>query len=279
LGSYQQNDGSGKEEHSLAMSTPFLNREELIDRITKEVLNKLQNISRVSDGKNQAVPCTGNLEITPTAIASYIDHTLLKPDACLSMVEKLCDEAIQYGFYSVCVNPYWVPFCAKKLRGTGVKVCTVVGFPLGANESRVKAFEARSAIENGADEIDMVINIGALKSRNLKAVEEDLMAVKRACRQTTVIKAIIETCLLTDEEKVLVSKMVKDAGYDFVKTSTGFAGGGATAHDVALIRRTVGPKMGIKASGGIRTFEDAKLMILSGATRLGTSASVKIVSG
>ncbi|WP_369019440.1 deoxyribose-phosphate aldolase [Thermatribacter velox] len=195
------------------------------------------------------------------------------------MVEKLCDEAIQYGFYSVCVNPYWVPFCAKKLRGTGVKVCTVVGFPLGANESRVKAFEARSAIENGADEIDMVINIGALKSRNLKAVEEDLMAVKRACRQTTVIKAIIETCLLTDEEKVLVSKMVKDAGYDFVKTSTGFAGGGATAHDVALIRRTVGPKMGIKASGGIRTFEDAKLMILSGATRLGTSASVKIVSG
>ncbi len=277
MGSYQQNDGSGKEEQLLAMSAPFLNREELIERITKEVLNRLQNIPRV-DGKDQAAPCVSNLEITPASIAPYIDHTLLKPDACLSMIEKLCDEAIQYGFYSVCVNPYWVPFCAKKLRGTGVKVCTVVGFPLGANESRVKAFEARSAIENGADEIDMVINIGALKSRNLKAVEEDLRAVKRACRQTTVTKAIIEACLLSDEEKVLVSKMIKEVGYDFVKTSTGFAGGGATAHDVALIRRTVGPKMGIKASGGIRTFEDAKLMILSGATRLGTSASVKIVS-
>ncbi|BER93488.1 deoxyribose-phosphate aldolase [Atrimonas thermophila] len=218
------------------------------------------------------------MELTPTTLASYIDHTLLKPDASISMIEKLCDEALQYGFYSVCVNPYWVPFCVNKLRGTEVKVCTVVGFPLGANESRVKAFEARSAIENGADEIDMVINIGALKSGDLKAVEEDLKVVKQACSQTTVLKAIIEACLLTDEEKVLVSKIIKEVGYDFVKTSTGFSKGGATTYDVSLIRRTVGPEMGIKAAGGIRTFEDAKLMILSGATRLGTSASVKIVS-
>lgn len=219
-----------------------------------------------------------NMELTPAALASYIDHTLLKPDASISMIEKLCDEALQYGFYSVCANPYWVPFCVNKLRGTGIKICTVVGFPLGANESRVKAFEARSAIENGADEIDMVINIGALKSGNLKAVEEDLIAVKQACSQTTVTKAIIEACLLTDEEKVLVSKIIKEVGYDFVKTSTGFSKGGATTHDVSLIRRTVGPEMGIKAAGGIRTFEDAKLMIISGATRLGTSASVKIVT-
>ncbi|MGB9553863.1 MAG: deoxyribose-phosphate aldolase, partial [bacterium] len=169
------------------------------------------------------------------------------------MIDKLCEEAIQYHFYSVCVNPYWVSFCARKLRGTGVKVCTVVGFPLGANDSRTKAFETRNAIESGADEIDMVINIGALKSRDLKTVEEDLWAVKRACRPTTVTKAIIETCLLSDEEKVLVSELIKKVGFDFVKTSTGFSTGGATAHDVALIRRTVGPKMGIKASGGIRT--------------------------
>lgn len=252
-----------------------MNREELIERITREVLSKLQNVSLAGIEK---LPEDG-LKLTPADLPPYIDHTLLKPDACISMVEKLCEEAIQYHFYSVCVNPCWVSFCARKLRGTKVKVCTVVGFPLGANDSRTKAFETRNAIENGADEIDMVINIGALKSRDLKTVEEDLWAVKRACRPTTVTKAIIETCLLSDEEKVLVSELVKKVGFDFVKTSTGFSSGGATAHDVALIRRTVGPKMGIKASGGIRTFEDARLMILSGATRLGTSSSVKIVSG
>jgi len=219
------------------------------------------------------------MELTPATIASYIDHTLLKPDASLPMIEKLCDEAVQYGFYSVCVNPFWVPLCVHKLRRTSVKVCTVVGFPLGANESRVKAFEAHSAIENGADEIDMVINIGALKSRDFDTVYKDLKTVKEACSHNTVTKAIIEACLLTDEEKITVSKIIKEAGFDFVKTSTGFSKGGATTHDVALIRKAVGPDMGIKAAGGIRTFEDAKLMILSGATRLGTSASVKIVSG
>lgn len=253
----------------------MMNREELIERITREVINQLRNVSlKGSEGISDS-----KLKLSPADLPPYIDHTLLKPDACISMVEKLCEEAIQYHFYSVCINPCWVSFCARKLRGTGVKVCTVVGFPLGANDSRTKAFEARNAIENGADEIDMVINVGALKSKDFKTVEEDLWAVKRACRTTTVTKAIIETCLLSDEEKVMISELVKKVGYDFVKTSTGFSTGGATTHDVALIRKTVGPKMGIKASGGIRTFEDAKLMILAGATRLGTSSSVKIVAG
>jgi deoxyribose-phosphate aldolase len=218
------------------------------------------------------------LVFTPPDVARFIDHTLLKPDATRSMVEKLCEEAVQYGFFAVCVNPYWVSLCARKLAGTKVKVCTVVGFPLGANESRTKAFEARCAIENGAQEIDMVVNIGALKSGDWEAVEEDLRAVKEVCGGGIVTKAIIETFLLTDEEKITVSQLIKKTGFDFVKTSTGFAGGGATVHDVALIRRAV-PDIGIKASGGIRTFEDAKNLILAGATRLGTSASVWIVSG
>jgi deoxyribose-phosphate aldolase len=249
--------------------------EERLERLTGSEFIMNQNDESRNFGQFWAPPS----ELTPSSLPPYIDHTLLKPDACVSMVEKLCEEAIQYRFYAVCVNPFWVPFCARKLQGTGIKVCTVVGFPLGANDSRAKAFETRNAIENGADEIDMVINIGALKSRDLQTVEEDLLAVKRACRPATVTKAIIETCLLSDEEKVLVSELIKRVGFDFVKTSTGFSSGGATAHDVALIRRTVGPKMGVKASGGIRTFEDARLMILSGATRLGTSSSVKIVLG
>jgi len=215
---------------------------------------------------------------SPTDLAPYIDHTLLKPDATESQINKLCEEAIKYGFYSVCVNPVWVGYCTKKLRGNGVKVCTVVAFPLGATDSKTKAYEARNAIENGASEIDMVINVGALKDGDLATVEEDLRAVLRACRSTTTTKAIIETCLLTDEEKVIASQLVKKVGYDFVKTSTGFSTAGATVYDVALIRRTVGSKMGIKAAGGIRTFEDALKMIKAGATRLGCSASVKIVS-
>ncbi|MEA1939964.1 MAG: deoxyribose-phosphate aldolase [Candidatus Caldatribacteriota bacterium] len=217
-------------------------------------------------------------QITPADVAHYIDHTLLKPDATEDQFKKLCEEAAQYGFYSVCVNSSWVEYCAKKLRGSGVKVCAVVGFPLGAMDSRTKAYETRNAIENGADEIDMVINVGALRNGDLKTVEEDLRAVIRACRSTTTTKAIIETCLLTDEEKVIASQLVKKVGFDFVKTSTGFSKAGATAHDVALIRRTVGPKMGIKAAGGIHSFEEALLMIKSGATRLGASAGVKIVS-
>lgn len=256
-----------------------MNEGEQIERTAKEVLAQLQNVPR----ERKECACSdaqgGGLILTPRDIARYIDHTLLRPDATQSMIEKLCDEAVQYGFFAVCVNPFWVSLCARRLQGTGVKVATVISFPLGATDSRTKAFETRNAIENGADEIDMVVNIGALKSRDLKTFEEDLWAVKQACHPTTVTKAIIETCLLTDEEKVLASEIVKKVGYDFVKTSTGFSTGGATARDVALIRQTVGPEMGIKASGGIRTFEDARLMILSGATRLGTSASVKIVTG
>jgi len=215
---------------------------------------------------------------SPADIAPYIDHTLLKPDATEVQIKKICEEAIQYGFHSVCINPFWVSYCAKKLKETGVKVCAVIGFPLGATDSETKAYETRNAIKNGADEIDMVINVGALRNGDLKTVEADLRAVFTACRKTTTTKAIIETCLLSDEEKVIASQLVKKVGFDFVKTSTGFSTAGATDHDVALIRRTVGPKMGIKAAGGIHSFEEALLMIKSGATRLGCSASVKIVS-
>ena len=207
-------------------------------------------------------------------LAKYIDHTLLKPDSTQAQFDKLCEEAIEYKFYSVCVNSSWVTQCARKLRGTGVKVCAVVGFPLGAMDSRAKGLETRYAMENGATEIDMVINVGVLKSGDLKTVEEDIRAVWRACRQTTVLKVIIETALLTDEEKVLACQLAKKAGADFVKTSTGFASGGATVEDVALMRRTVGPEMGVKAAGGIRTTEDARAMIRAGATRLGTSGGI-----
>jgi len=273
------------------MDLDKIDKKELIDKITKEIISRLKGDSS-SDKltleaekdrqKTQFTSSYGEIKIqinTPADLAAYIDHTLLKPEATENQIRQLCEEAIQYGFYSVCVNPAWVEYCAKKLRGTKVKVCAVVGFPLGATNSNTKAYETRNAIEDGAAEIDMVINVGALKNGDLKMVEEDLWAVKRSCRSTTVTKAIIETCLLTDEEKIVASQLVKKVGYDFVKTSTGFSTAGATAHDVALIRRTVGPKMGIKAAGGIRTFEDALLMIKSGATRLGCSASVKIVSG
>ena len=188
-------------------------------------------------------------------------------------------EDIKYGFYSVCVNSVWAEYCAKKLKDSEVKVCVVAGFPLGAMDSRTKACETCHAIENGADEIDMVINIGALKDGNLKTVEEDLQAVIKACKRTTTTKAIIEACLLCDDEKIIISELVKKVGYDFVKTSTGFSKSGATIHDVLLIRKTVGLKMGIKASGGIHTFEEALSMIRSGATRLGASAGIKIISG
>jgi len=267
-----------------------MDKKELIDRISKEVIAKLKDLSnseRISfdSGTNDILKgeVSTNSDLyskihSPADIAGYIDHTLLKPEAKEEQIKKLCEEAVQYGFYSVCINSSWTAYCAKKLRGTKVKVCTVVGFPLGATDSRTKAYETRNAIENGADEIDMVINVGALKNGDLKTVEDDLRAVMTACRNTTTTKAIIETCLLTDEEKVIASQLVKKVGYNFVKTSTGFSTTGATAHDVALIRRTVGPKMGIKAAGGIHNFEEALLMIKSGATRLGCSSSVKIVS-
>lgn len=220
-----------------------------------------------------------DIPIIPSDLAKFIDHTLLKPEATAEQIDKICSEAREHKFYSVCVNTSWVERCARKLQGTGVKVCAVVGFPLGAMSGRAKNFETRHAIEDGAREIDMVINVGALKSKDFKAVEEDIKWVKRACTRNVILKVIIETALLADEEKVLVCQIAKNAGADFVKTSTGFSHHGATVKDVRLMRRTVGPKLGVKAAGGVRSFDDAVDMIKAGATRLGTSSGVKIVSG
>lgn len=211
-------------------------------------------------------------------LAAMIDHTLLKADATQSEVDALCREARQYRFASVCVNPGWVRFAAEALRGSGVKVCTVVGFPLGATTTLTKVMETRDAIANGADEIDMVINIGALKNRQDDWVESDIREVVRAS-EGKIVKTIFETALLSDEEVIRASAMAKRAGADFVKTSTGFGPGGATSHHVGLMRKTVGPYMGVKASGGIRDLATAKEMIDAGATRIGASASVKIVKG
>ncbi len=258
---------------------------ELIEKITREVLEKLKSDeNRTSGGIVSSTPPvessgSGNEVLIPSDVAKYIDHTLLKADATGTQIDDLCSEAKEYQFHSVCVNTTWTARCAKNLRGSGVKVCVVVGFPLGAMSGRSKGFEARHAIEEGADEIDMVMNIGALKERNLKMVEEDIMWVLRACGQRALLKVIIETALLTDEEKVLACEIVKKAGADYVKTSTGFSTGGATVNDVALMRRTVGSEMGVKAAGGVRTFDDAVAMIKAGATRLGTSGGVKIVKG
>ncbi|MEP7135748.1 MAG: deoxyribose-phosphate aldolase [Chloroflexota bacterium] len=209
-----------------------------------------------------------------------IDHTLLKPDATQQEIAQLCFEARKYEFASVCVNPTWVPLCAQLLQASRVKVCTVIGFPLGATSSETKAFETKTAIDQGATEIDMVINIGALKARDLETVAKDIRGVVNSAHSRNIIvKVILETALLTDEEKTIASLISKEAGADFVKTSTGFAGGGATVHDVELMRKTVGPEMGVKASGGVRTFEDAENMIKAGATRIGASAGVKIIQG
>lgn len=212
-----------------------------------------------------------------TDTARFVDHTLLKPNATQAEIATLCEEARQFCFASVCVNPSYVALAAQYLRGSGVKVCTVVGFPLGSTTPTVKAIEARDAIANGADEIDMVINIGALKSGNDALVYDDIKAVREATRGK-VLKVILETSLLSNEEKVRACAASKKAGADFVKTSTGFGGGGATAEDIKLMRETVGPLMGVKASGGIRDAKAAREMIAAGATRLGTSASVAIVT-
>ncbi len=211
-------------------------------------------------------------------LAKYIDHTLLKPQAAQADIEKLCAEARQYGFMSVCVNPYWVAFCKKQLQGSGVKVCTVIGFPLGANTTDTKVFEAKKALQDGADELDMVINLGAVKSAAWDTVLADIKAVRQAGTDFT-LKVIIETSVLTDEEKVKVCQLAEQAGADFVKTSTGFTGGGATAEDVTLMRKTVSSHMQVKASGGVRTKEDFDKMVAAGATRIGASAGVKIIEG
>ena len=213
-----------------------------------------------------------------SSIAALIDHTLLKPEATAADIRKVCAEARHYSFASVCVNPYWVRLVAGELAGSPVKVCSVVGFPLGASATQIKVAETAAAIRDGASEIDMVLNIGELRAGNHDAVRGDIQAVveiAHACG--AIVKVILETALLTDEQKVAASLLAKEAGADFVKTSTGFGPGGATAADVALMRRTVGPAMGVKASGGVRTLEDLKAMAAAGANRVGASASVKIV--
>lgn len=282
-----------------------MDREELVARVTSEVMSRL-GISGAGAAAGECDPCTacglcvekrpddvdsiiasgadrisaaGGLGDAGERVASMIDHTVLKPDATREEIEKLCEEARRYLFASVCINPSYVPLCAQMLRMTNVKVCTVVGFPLGANRSAVKAFETENAIADGAQEVDMVINVGALKSKDHGLVERDIRAVVEACRSIVVSKVIIEAALLDDEEKIAACKLAKAAGADFVKTSTGFGPGGATAHDVALMRAVVGSEMGVKAAGGIRDAETAREMIAAGASRIGASASIKIVGG
>lgn len=207
----------------------------------------------------------------------YIDHTILKPDATKEDILRICEEAKENDFMSVCINPTWVKTCFEKLKSTDVKVCTVIGFPLGAGKTETKVEETRLAIEDGAKEVDMVINIGRLKSKDYDYVLEDIKEVVKEAKGKALVKVIIETCLLTDSEKVKASELSKEAGADFVKTSTGFSTGGATLEDVKLMRETVGPDMGVKASGGVRTLEDALAFIDSGATRLGASSGMEII--
>lgn len=265
------------------------NYEKLVEQITDLVLSKLDggndycpsfcraDVERIVDAGASRIGIVLGDAATAHDWASLIDHTLLKPEASESDIKKLCGEAIQFGFASVCVNPFWVKRAAEFLRGSAVPVCTVIGFPLGATLSDVKAYEARRAIFNGAREVDMVINIGALKSGDDCAVEDDIRAVAEAAHDNGVLlKVIIETALLTDDEKVRACLASKNAGADFVKTSTGFAKGGATADDVALMRRTVGRNLGVKASGGVKGIEDARAMFEAGATRIGASVGVKI---
>jgi len=217
--------------------------------------------------------------LSAAGLAALIDHTLLKPEATEAQIIQLCDEARQYGFAAVCVNPTHVRLCANKLAGSQVHVCTVVGFPLGATLPQVKTYETQRVLDEGAIEIDMVINIGALKDKNHGLVLHDIGSVVRTAHAAgALVKVIIEAALLTDEEKVTACQLAQNAGADYVKTSTGFGPGGATVHDVALMRQTVGPVMGVKAAGGIRTLADAQKMIAAGATRIGASASVKIMA-
>ena len=264
------------------------NYNQLIDQITDMVLAKLggddycptfcrADVERIVDAGAERIGIVLGETATAHDWAALIDHTLLKPEASEADIRKLCEEAAQFGFASVCVNPSWVKAAAQFLKGSGVPVCTVIGFPLGATLPDVKAFEARRSIFNGAREVDMVINIGALKSGDDCLVEADIKAVVDAAHENHILcKVIIETALLTDEEKVRACLAAKNAGADFVKTSTGFAKGGATAHDVALMRHTVGKALGVKASGGVKGIDDARAMFEAGATRIGASVGVKI---
>ena len=274
--------------------------ETLVEAITRKVLAALagQSGERCLDCMgNCAAHCSDKVRTTvgagasrisyqgeggrvPADLARFIDHTLLKPDATAADVDRFCDEALRHGFAAVCVNPMWVKRAAQKLRGSSVVVASVVGFPLGAHAPDVKAMEARRALRDGAREIDMVLNIGALKGGDHELVKQDIAKVVEACREVgAVCKVILETGLLTDEEKVVAARLAKAARADFVKTSTGFGPSGATVWDVALMREAVGPEMGVKASGGVKTAEQARDLIAAGATRIGASAGVQIVSG
>jgi deoxyribose-phosphate aldolase len=217
--------------------------------------------------------------MTPEQIAGIIDHTLLSAVSTESEIVRICQEAKQYGFATVCVNPYWVPIASHELAGSKVGLTTVIGFPLGASRTEIKAAEAADAIMAGATEIDMVLNIGALKSGHLSAVQRDIEEVVKVCKGKAIVKVIIETCYLTDEEKQKAALICKQAGADFVKTSTGFGTGGATVEDIALIRHVIGPDMGIKASGGVRDLDISRKLIQAGATRLGASSSLAIITG
>lgn len=277
-----------------------MDRSDLIEAVTREVLTALvgetwddclacvgdcvahssEKVRSVIAAGASRVSFVGNGADVPNDLAGFIDHTLLRPDATAAEVDRMCDEAIEFGFASVCVNPTWAKRVADRLRDSDVIACCVVGFPLGATTPEVKAMEARRAIRDGAREIDMVINVGALKSGQYDVVEKDIGGVADACREAGVLcKVIIEAALLTDEEKVIASQISRRAKADYVKTSTGFGPGGATVYDVALMREAVGPEMGVKASGGIRNAEDARQMIAAGATRIGASAGIEIVTG
>ena len=274
--------------------------ERIIEQITRQVLLLIQEESEAKAEATDPISAHNYLErvqpvvkagadriastlgIMPTdgSLAHMIDHTLLKPEVTQDQIAQLCYEARKHSFASVCVNPANVKLCAQLLKGSSIPVCTVVGFPLGATSTEAKVFEAQQTIRDGATEVDMVTNVGALKSRDYELVERDIASVARACHaNNAILKVIIEAALLTDEEKVVACQLAKVAGADFVKTSTGFGPGGATVEDVALMRRVVGPTMGIKAAGGIRTYEDAQKMIAAGATRIGASASVRIIQG
>ncbi len=248
------------------------------DCIGQCVLQCQDKVQQVVDaGASRLTSTLGSVEVGAD-IARMIDHTLLKPDATQDQIAQLCYEARKYGFAAVCINPSYVKLCSQLLQGSPVHVCTVVGFPLGATPPEVKAYEAQQAIDDGATEIDMVINVGAMKSKDYALVERDIATVARASHTGgAILKVIIEAALLTDEEKVIACQLAKAAGAEYVKTSTGFGPSGATVNDVALMRRAVGPAMGIKAAGGIKSYDDAKAMVAAGATRIGASAGVKIL--
>jgi deoxyribose-phosphate aldolase len=242
--------------------------------------NYVERVQPVVNAGADRIASTLGIAPTDGSLAHMIDHTILKPDATQDQIAQLCYEARKHNFVSVCVNPTNVKLCTELLEGSDVLVCTVVGFPLEATSTETKVFETQQAIRDGATEVDMVINVGALKSRDYELVERDIASIARACHAgNAILKVIIEAALLTDEEKVVACQLAKVAGADFVKTSTGFGPGGATVQDVALMRRVVGPKMGVKAAGGIRTYEDAQKMIAAGASRIGASASIKIIQG